>query len=258
LRSYSAAHPFARRGNAPITYRRPTHLPPLIHARVDQTVHNRLSSRCRNPKTGPVSSTIVYKSYSIQRLLDDGHFSRLGGTQEMISEARIVSSSNADLEAVVKEGRFRSDLYFRLNVTELRIPPLRARREDIVSLAEHFIAQFSRAAAHRIPALTPSAMTELLDYGWPGNVRKLRHRVQSALDLAAAAPQLSAHTLFPEQSLLEEPGERVATLAEARERAERLHTEEAIRQTGGEIAKAATLLGISRTTLWEEMRKLHI
>ena len=192
------------------------------------------------------------------RLLEDGHFNRLGGTQEMISEARIVSSSNADLPALIKEGRFRADLYYRLNVTELRIPPLRARREDIISLAEHFIAQFSRIAGHRIPALTPAAATALLDYDWPGNVRELRHRVQRALDLAAAAPQVSAHMLFPERSLLEEPREKVGTLAEARERAERLHIEEAIRQTGGEIAKAAALLGISRTTLWEKMRKLRI
>jgi DNA-binding NtrC family response regulator len=192
------------------------------------------------------------------RLLDDGRFSRLGGTQEMTSEARIVSSSNADLPALVKEGRFRPDLYYRLNVTELRIPALRARREDIVSLAEHFIAHFSRVAGHRIPTLTPAAMTALLDYAWPGNVRELRHRVQRALDLATAAPQLSAHMLFPERSLLEEPGEKVGTLAEARERAERMHIEEAIRQTGGEIAKAATLLGVSRTTLWEKMRKLRI
>jgi DNA-binding NtrC family response regulator len=192
------------------------------------------------------------------RLLEDGRFNRLGGAHEMISEARIVSSSNADLPALIKEGRFRADLYYRLNVTELRIPPLRARREDIVSHAEHFIAQFSRIAGHRIPALTPAAAAALLDYDWPGNVRELRHRVQRALDLAAAAPQVSTHMLFPERSLLEEPREKVGTLAEARERAERLHIEEAIRQTGGEIAKAAAALGVSRTTLWEKMRKLRI
>ena len=163
------------------------------------------------------------------RLLEDRRYNRLGGTQETISEARIVSSSNADLPALIEEGRFRVDLYYRLNATELRIPPLRARRDDIVSLAEHFIAQFSRIAGHRIPSLTPAAVTALLDYGWPGNVRELRHRIQRALDLAAAAPQVSAHMLFPERSLLEEPRDRVGTLAEARERAERLHIEEAIR-----------------------------
>jgi len=192
------------------------------------------------------------------RLLEDGHFTRIGATQAMISEARIVASSNADLPALTKEGRFRADLYYRLNATELRIPPLRARRDDIVPLAEHFIAQISRIAEHRIPVLTPTAVTALLDYDWPGNVRELRHRIQRALDLAAAASQISAHLLFPERSLHEEQGDRVATLAEARDRAERLHIEEAVRQTGGEIAKAAVLLGISRTTLWEKMRKLHI
>lgn len=192
------------------------------------------------------------------RLLEDGNFTRVGVTQPMISEARIMASSNADLPTLIKEGRFRADLYYRLNATELRIPPLRARRDDIVPLAEHFIAQFSRIAEHRIPILTPAAATALLDYGWPGNVRELRHRVQRALDLAAAASQISAHMLFPEQSLREGQNDQVATLAEARDRAERLHIEEAIRQTGGEIAKAAALLGISRTTLWEKMRKLHI
>lgn len=192
------------------------------------------------------------------RLIEDRRYTRLGGAQDMISEARIVSSSNADLPTLVREGRFRTDLYYRLNVTELHIPPLRARRDDIIPLAEHFIAQFSRNAGHRIPNLTPIAGTELLDYNWPGNVRELRHRMQRALDLAAAAPQISAHMLFPERSLLEEQRDRVATLSEARERAERLHIEEAIRQTGGEIAKAAALLGISRTTLWEKMRKLRI
>jgi DNA-binding NtrC family response regulator len=192
------------------------------------------------------------------RLLEDGRYNRLGGNQEMICKARVVSSSNADLPALVKEDRFRADLYYRLNVTELRIPPLRARREDIVPLAEHFIAQFSRLVGHRIPALTPAATTALLDYDWPGNVRELRHRVQRALDLAAAAPQVTVHMLFPERSLLEEPRESVGTLAEARERAERLHIEEAILQTRGGIAKAAALLGISRTTLWEKMRKLRI
>ena len=192
------------------------------------------------------------------RLLEDGRFTRIGATQAMISEARIVASSNADLPALTKEGRFRADLYYRLNATELRIPPLRARREDIVPLAEHFIAQFSRISEHRIPILTPAAVTALLDYDWPGNVRELRHRIQRALDLSADASQISAHILFPERSLREEQGDRVATLAEARDRAERLHIEEAVRQTGGEIAKAAVLLGISRTTLWEKMRKLHI
>jgi DNA-binding NtrC family response regulator len=192
------------------------------------------------------------------RLLEDGSYRRLGGTQELVAEARIVSSSNADLPRLVAEGRFRADLYYRLNVIELHIPPLRARREDIVPLAEHYLAQFARGANHRVRSLTPAARSALREHGWPGNVRELRNRVQRALGLSADAPQVSARALFPEQALLEQPAERVASLAEARERAERRHIEEAISQTHGEIAKAASLLGVSRTTLWEKMRRLGL
>lgn len=190
------------------------------------------------------------------RLLEDGSYRRVGGTLEFVSDARIVSSSNAELSALVADGRFRADLYYRLNVIELHIPPLRARREDIVPLAEHYLAQFARSAGHRVPTLTSATRAALHDHGWPGNVRELRNRLERALGLSAGAPQLPAQVIFPEQALLDRPGERVGRLAEARERAERLHIEEAIRQTRGEIAKAAILLGISRTTLWEKMRRL--
>jgi DNA-binding NtrC family response regulator len=192
------------------------------------------------------------------RLLEDGTYRRLGGTQELVSRARIVSSSNADLSGLVAAGNFRADLYYRLNMIELHIPPLRARRDDIVPLAEHYLAQLRRSVGERVPSLTPAAKAALRDHPWPGNIRELRNRLERALGMSAGAPHLSTHALFPEQVLLDRPGERVASLAEARERAERLHIEEAISQTNGEIAKAASLLGISRTTLWEKMRRLGL
>jgi DNA-binding NtrC family response regulator len=192
------------------------------------------------------------------RLLEDGSYRRLGGSQELISDARIVSSSNADLPALVAAGSFRADLYYRLNAIELHIPPLRARRDDIIPLAEHFLVQLGRSGGDRVPTLTPAANAALRDHSWPGNVRELRNRLERGLGLSAGAPHLPAQAIFPEQMLLDQPGERVASLAEARERAERLHIEETIRQTGGEIAKAAALLGISRTTLWEKMRRLGL
>ena len=192
------------------------------------------------------------------RLLEDGSYRRLGGTQELVSDARIVSSSNADLPRLVATGSFRADLYHRLNVIELHIPPLRARREDIIPLAEHYLAQFFRGANRRVPSLTSAARAALRDHDWPGNVRELRNRLERALGLSADAPQIATYALFPEQMLHDQPGERVASLAEARERAERRHIEEAISQTNGEIAKAAALLGISRTTLWEKMRRLGL
>jgi transcriptional regulator with PAS, ATPase and Fis domain len=170
----------------------------------------------------------------------------------------VVSSSNADLPALVAKGSFRADLYYRLNAIELRIPPLRARPGDIVPLSEHYLAQFARGAARRVPSFSPAARAALRDHGWPGNVRELRNRIERALGLAGEAPQISPQGLFPEQVLREQPGERIASLADARERAERQHIEEAIARTNGEIAKAASLLGISRTTLWEKMRRLRL
>ena len=192
------------------------------------------------------------------RLLEDGTYRRLGGTQELSCNARIVSSSNADLAALVADGRFRADLYYRLNAIELRIPPLRARPEDIIPLAEHLVAQITRRTGQRAPALMPAARAALCEYAWPGNIRELRNRLERALGLSSGAPQLSAQSLFPEEALLGHPGERIASLAEARERAERLQIEEALRQTDGEIGKAAALLGVSRTTLWDKMRRLRL
>jgi DNA-binding NtrC family response regulator len=192
------------------------------------------------------------------RLLEDGTYRKLGDTRETVSGARIVSSSNADLPALAADGRFRADLYYRLNAIELHIPPLRARPEDIIPLAEHLLAQFARRMGQRIPSLMPAARAALCEHAWPGNIRELRNRVERALGLSGSITQLSANALFPEKTLLEYPGNRIASLAEARERTERLQIEEAIRQTGGEIGKAAVLLGISRTTLWEKMRRLNL
>jgi DNA-binding NtrC family response regulator len=192
------------------------------------------------------------------RLLEDGRYRRIGGVQDLLCEARIVSSSNTNLTGLVADGRFRDDLYYRLNGIESHIPPLRARREDIVPVAEHYLVQFARSAGYRVPVLAPAAISVMEDHHWPGNVWELRHRLERAVSLAGDVPQLGVQVIFPEQILHAEPTERVASLAEARHRAERLHIEEAIRRTGGEIGKTASLLGISRTTLWDKMRRLGI
>jgi DNA-binding NtrC family response regulator len=192
------------------------------------------------------------------RLLEDGTYRRLGSVQARTSNARIISSSNADLPTLVSEGRFRADLYYRLNAIELRIPPLRARSEDISPLAEHLIVEIARRTSQRVPSLIPAARAALQDHPWPGNIRELRNRLERALALSAGAANLSAHDLFPEKALLVTSETRIASLAEARERAERLQIEEAMRQTNGEIGKAAVLLGVSRTTLWEKMRRFGL
>ncbi len=205
-----------------------------------------------------VSAFAVPIQAKLLRLLEDGTYRRTGGSELLRSEARVVSSSNADLPSLAKDGGFRPDLYYRLNAVELRIPPLRFRTEDIVPLAEHFIAQFARGAGRRVRPLAPAAVSALQEYTWPGNVRELRNRLERAMNLSLGTPQIPAQAIFPEETLLQQPGERVASLAEVRERAERLHIENAIRQSGGEMAKAAAMLGISRTTLWEKMRRLGL
>jgi transcriptional regulator with AAA-type ATPase domain len=126
------------------------------------------------------------------RLLEDGTYRRVGGAQELVSNARIVSSTNADLPKLVAEEQFRSDLYYRLNTIELHLPPLRARPEDIVPLAEHLIAEIARRSGQRIPSLLPAARAALRDHPWPGNIRELRNRLERALGLADGTAQLSA------------------------------------------------------------------
>jgi DNA-binding NtrC family response regulator len=192
------------------------------------------------------------------RLLEDGTYRRVGGAAALLSRARIVSSSNADLPGLAAKGQFRADLYYRLNAVELHIPPLRARPEDILPLAEHLIAEIARRTGQRIPSLVPSARAALGEHPWPGNVRELRNRIERAIGLSGDRAQLSAQALFPEHGLLVSSDNRISSLAEARERAERLQIETALDQTQGEIGKAATLLGVSRTTLWDKMRRLRI
>jgi DNA-binding NtrC family response regulator len=114
-------------------------------------------------------------------LLEDGSYRRIGDTQEQLCEARIVSWTNVNLTELVEDGRFWADLYYRLNGIELHIPPLRARREDIVPIAEHYLVQFARSAGHRVPALAPAAISVMEDHHWPGNVWELRHRLSPAI-----------------------------------------------------------------------------
>lgn len=192
------------------------------------------------------------------RLVEDGTYRKAGSARELVSHARIVSSSNADVLALIAEGRFRADLYYRLNAVELHIPPLRSRPEDIVPLTEHLMTEIARRIGRRTPSLTLPTRIALREHSWPGNIRELRNRLERAMSLADGMLQLTASTLFPERSLLANLENHISSLAEVRERAERLQIEEALRQTGGEIGKAATLLGVSRTTLWDKMRRLRI
>jgi len=190
------------------------------------------------------------------RLLEDRRFLRVGGAKELPLAARIVAATNADLAARVAEGRFRGDLYWRLAVVELRVPPLRERPEDVPVLAAACLHEAAASAGRGGLAFAPEAEAALLAHGWPGNVRELRNRVTRAA-LLAAGPFITRADLFPDQPGAAEAPPQMA-LSAIRDAAEREHVRRVLLHCGGRVGAAARLLAISRTTLWERMRRLGL
>jgi DNA-binding NtrC family response regulator len=188
------------------------------------------------------------------RLLEERRYLRLGGTKELALEARILAATNADLAARVREGRFREDLYFRLAVVELRVPPLRERPEDLEALTDALLAMAAEEAGRPGLALTEAARAALAAHPWPGNVRELRNRLARAAVLAEG-PRIAPADLFPDAP---PPAAQGETLAEAREAAEREHIRRVLARCGGRVGEAARVLGIGRTTLWERLRRLGL
>jgi DNA-binding NtrC family response regulator len=188
------------------------------------------------------------------RLLEERRFTRVGGREPLELEARIVAASNVELPARVAEGRFREDLYYRLAVIELTIPPLRDRPEEVLDLAQGFVAHFAAQFGRAPPTLDGAAVDALIAHGWPGNVRELRNRIERAMVLADG-PVMRTVDLFPGRDATPD---MPLSLAEARERAERVHIRRVLARCGGRMGDAAQLLGVSRTTLWERMRRLGL
>jgi len=191
---------------------------------------------------------------ALLRVLQDGFYRRLGARQDQRFEGRIVAATNADLAARIAARKFREDLYFRLAVVELRVPPLRERSDEILPLAEAFLAQAAGRHGLAPSRLDAEARSALLGHGWPGNVRELRNRIERAVALSDA-PELGSADLFPERALDE--AAPANTLADARAQAELAQIERALELSGGRIAEAAAQLGISRTTLWKRRKTLR-
>ena len=191
---------------------------------------------------------------ALLRVLQDGVFRRLGGRQDLRFSGRLVAATNADLGARIAAREFREDLYYRLAVVELWVPPLRERPAEVLALAQGFAQQAAQRQGLVAPALAAEAQAALLAHDWPGNVRELRNRVERALALAEG-DTLGSADLFPERAL-DEPAGAPATLASAREQAELAQIERALELSGGRLAEAAQRLGVSRTTLWKRRKKL--
>jgi DNA-binding NtrC family response regulator len=206
-----------------------------------------------------VSDLALPLQAKLLRLVETREYHRLGGEQGMIFHGRIVCSTHRDLQALVKEGRFREDFFYRIAGMKVDVPLLRERPEDIPWLIGLFLERFKGGAAKQASV---QAVDAALIYPWPGNVRELRNRVERAVALSRTDWIMPAD-LFPENAAATreqsyEPLRPFATLSEAREDAERRQIEKALKETGGHMIDAARLLGVSRTTLWEKMRRLGI
>jgi DNA-binding NtrC family response regulator len=192
------------------------------------------------------------------RLLDERSFYRLGGEVAVPFRARIVCATHRDLAGEVAAGRFREDLYYRINVVTLDVPPLRARPDDISLLLNRFFTELAPAANPSLRGISSLTENAALGYRWPGNVRELRNRLERAITLAIGE-WLMPGDLFPESARPQEASASGGqSLAKARDAAERQQIERALRETNGQIGEAAKLLAISRTTLWERMRRYAI
>jgi transcriptional regulator with GAF, ATPase, and Fis domain len=186
------------------------------------------------------------------RVLESGRFERVGGSRTLTADVRVLTATNADLPAMIGAGRFRRDLYFRLNTVEIHIPPLRERRADIPVLAQHFLDLQCRRQG-RDTAFSDAALAALQAHGWPGNVRELAHAVERAVLLARGAriePRDLA--LAPDADTEAPGGVGLMPLADA----ERVLIRNALDRFRGNVQEAASALGLSRSAMYRRLEKL--
>ena len=191
------------------------------------------------------------------RVLQNGEVRRLGALKSKILDVRIVAATNSDLKRLVEEGTFREDLFYRLHVYPIKIPPLRDRRDDILPLAEHFLRKYRERAGNKVKGFSPAARNLLFRYDWPGNARELENVAEKSIHLA------EGKWIEPEDLGLEfgpEPDNGAAGWSLAREREDllRKRVEEVLRKQSGNKARTARALGIHRTQLYRYMKRFDI
>ena len=189
------------------------------------------------------------------RFLQDRVIERVGGRQQIPVDVRIISATNKNIPDLIRDGRFREDLFYRLNEVRIDIPPLRERAGDVVLLINYFISEYCRQHGRVIKGLAQDAIEAILAYHWPGNVREIDNRVKRAVIMSEGKLLSAADLDFAVQ---DEPEAGEYDLRIARERAERSVVQRALLKEQGNISKAARLLGISRPTLYELMKQLNI
>jgi formate hydrogenlyase transcriptional activator len=187
--------------------------------------------------------------------LQDQEFERLGGTHTLKVDFRLIAATNRDLADAVRRNEFRSDLYYRLNVFPIRVPPLRERREDIRLLVEHFVQKFARRMKKSITSIPKRTMDALMGWEWPGNVRELENFIERSVILTQGS------VLVAPLSELEPISTEKKSADETLEATEREHILRALRESHGQIGGlrgAAMRLGLKRTTLQSKLKHLGI
>jgi two-component system, NtrC family, response regulator AtoC len=211
-----------------------------------------------------VAETVPTFQAKLLRFLEEKAFRRLGGTSDIKVDVRVIAATNQDLEKTVRDGKFREDLYYRLNVLRIEVPPLRARGRDIVLLAQHYIRIFSQEFRRPVSRLTPEAETALLAYSWPGNVRELRNLIERAVLLAeseALEPSdfETVHTLRGPADVASSPaGVQLPEQGLNIEDVERQLVVLALERTRGNQTRAAALLGLHRDQIRYRIEKFGL
>jgi len=188
------------------------------------------------------------------RFLQEQTIERIGGRQSIQITTRVVAATNVDLKKAMAAGKFREDLYYRLAVVQISLPPLRERENDVRLLAQYFLSRFAGEVNKASLTFDADAIRALNRHPWPGNVRELENCVRRAV-IMAEGKRVTAKNLELDSS---GNGMNVTTLKEAREAVERQMVQQALKKHGGKIAPAAVELGMSRPTLYELMDKLGI
>jgi DNA-binding NtrC family response regulator len=197
----------------------------------------------------------------ILRAIEQRSVRPIGGGREISFDVRIIAASNRDLESMVTEGKIREDLFYRLNVLQIDLPPLRARENDVLLLAQHFLQKFSESIGKEITGISSATAEKLLNYSWPGNVRELRNCIERAVALTTH-DKLVVEDLPEKIQAYEQQGLYVSTLnpAELMSMSEMEHRyiEHVLRAAGGNKSKAAGILGLDRKTLYRKLEKYQI
>lgn len=204
----------------------------------------------------------------IVRVLQDQTFEQVGGSHKIAVDVRVVATTTRDLQEEISEGRFREDLFYRLNVVPLEVPDLADRREDIPKLAEHFMRRASETGGMPVRRIGPDAMTALQAHDWPGNVRQLRNVIEWLMIMAPSDPQQPIRSDMLPPELIERAPRALQgagqteflslSLRDAREEFERQYLEAQVNRFGGNISKTATFVGMERSALHRKLKSLGV